>query len=302
MKILIVCSANSGSIAPFIKEQVDSLVNIGLEVHYFYITKKGAIGYIQSRKELICKIHEFNPNIIHAHFGLSGLLANLQRKVPVVTTYHGSDINLLVILIYSKICIYLSKYNIFVSRKLMEKARPQLKNSSTIACGVDLSVFYPMSKGSARSMMNLKDNVKYILFAGSFHNTVKNYPLAKEAVDKLKGVELIELKGYTREQVNLLMNASDAVLLTSFSEGSPQFIKEALACNRPIVAVNVGDVMELLAGIEGCFVCKHHADEISNALGNAIEYSSIVPPDDYLLKFDNKVIANQLKAIYQSII
>ena len=93
MKILIVCSKNSGKIAPFILEQGESLLRLGVEVDYYPIVGKGFMGYWKSRKSFLHKIKTCQPDIIHAHYGLSGLLANSQRKIPVVTSYHGSDIN-----------------------------------------------------------------------------------------------------------------------------------------------------------------------------------------------------------------
>jgi glycosyltransferase involved in cell wall biosynthesis len=50
------------------------------------------------------------------------------------------------------------------------------------------------------------------------------------------------------------MNACDVLLFTSMYEGSPNVIKEALACNLPIVSVDVGDVRERLEGVAGCAV------------------------------------------------
>jgi len=104
----------------------------------------------------------------------------------------------------------------------------------------------------------LEKGKKHVLFAGAFDNTVKDPMLAKAAMNELtnKGVnaELIELKGYNREQVNALMYNCDAFLMTSKTEGSPQVIKEAMVCGCPIVSVDVGDVAERIEGIEGCFL------------------------------------------------
>lgn len=86
MKVLIVASNNRHSnFAPFIVEQADAIKRMGHEVDFFGINGKGLLGYAKNRKLLIRKIKEFNPDIIHAHYGLSGLLANMQRSVPVVT-------------------------------------------------------------------------------------------------------------------------------------------------------------------------------------------------------------------------
>ena len=135
MKILIVCSQNSGKIAPFIIDQVDALMKSEVECDYYTVKGKGILGYLKNRKGLTAKINSFQPEIIHAHYGLSGLLANLQRKIPVVTTYHGSDINISKIFIFSKICMFLSQYNIFVSEKNLNKAHLKKKKcSNTLWC------------------------------------------------------------------------------------------------------------------------------------------------------------------------
>ena len=117
MKILIVASDKNGRFAPFIEEQMAALEARGMEVMRYGITGKGIIGYLRELPALRRAIRQHHPDIIHAHYGLSGLLANLQRMVPVITTYHGSDINVPSILRFSKIAMRLSAHNIFVSKR-----------------------------------------------------------------------------------------------------------------------------------------------------------------------------------------
>jgi glycosyltransferase involved in cell wall biosynthesis len=66
------------------------------------------------------------------------------------------------------------------------------------------------------------------------------------------------------------MNACDAMLLTSLIEGSPNVVKEAMACNLPVVAVPVGDVPELLAGVPGYIVCPRDAQQLGDALAHVL--------------------------------
>ena len=93
MRILVVASYNKGYYAPFIIEQAKAIEDKGHKVVFFGIQGKGFLGYMFNYFKLKKVIKTFSPQIIHAHYGLSGLLANLQRKIPVVTTFHGSDIN-----------------------------------------------------------------------------------------------------------------------------------------------------------------------------------------------------------------
>ena len=93
MRVLIVARCKQGRYAPFITEQVDAIEKKGVECRYFGVDGKGIVGYLRQIPKLLKAIREFRPDIIHAHYGLCGLLANCQRRIPVVTTYHGSDIN-----------------------------------------------------------------------------------------------------------------------------------------------------------------------------------------------------------------
>lgn len=306
MKVLVVCSFKEKlkeHVAPFVIEQVEALRASGLECVVFLVKGKGVLGYLKQLKPLKDKIKDCRPNVIHAHFGLCGLLANLQRKVPVVTTYHGSDINDKKAFLFSKMAIWLSAWNIFVSRKTMEIAKPK-ENHTLLPCGIDLSDLQLTSKSEARKRMQLNLDKQYVLFAGAFDNQVKNAPLAKKAVELLNcpEVELLELMGYTREEVTLLMCAADAFLMTSFNEGSPQVIKEALACGCPIVSVDVGDVKERIDSVEGCLVAEtREPNELANLLKKALSFDGKTKGRDKILAdgLDNRQVAEKLLVIYE---
>jgi len=303
MKILIVCSSNSGSIAPFILEQGDALTGIGVVVEYFTIRGKGIAGYLGNYKKLLAKINGFNPDIVHAHYGLSGLLANLQRKVPVVTTYHGSDINKAWIFRFSRLCMMLSAHNIFVSSKNQTIAG-LTRNQSLIPCGVDINLFSPVDKVLARKDMGLDNAFTYILFAGAFQNKVKNAALAQASVAGIPKVTLLELKDYSREQVALLMNAVDVALMTSFTEGSPQFVKEAMACNCPVVSVPVGDVSEVLTGVEGCYISTYEPADVAEKIRLVLETGKRIEGRERIiyLKLDSDSVARRILEVYNSVI
>lgn len=305
LKILIVCSKNSGKIAPFIAEQADFLIKANCKVDYFTVEGKGARGYLKNRKQLLNKISDFKPVIIHAHYGLSGLLANLQRRVPVVTTYHGSDINNKKVLRFSKITMSLSRFNIFVSKKNIETAKPE-KNYTLLPCGVDRNTFFPLNnKTEIRTKLNLDISKRYVLFSSSFDNKVKNYDLAKKSVEKLENITLLELKNYSRRQVAELMNAVDCALMTSFSEGSPQFVKEAMACNCPVVSVNVGDVNENLTNVINSYVTSNYDEfEIAECLKKVFFTNKQSNGCERIieLKLDNELIINELINIYNNIL
>jgi glycosyltransferase involved in cell wall biosynthesis len=301
MKVLYVISGNSTKISPFIKEQTQAISKNGIEMTFFFIEGQGMFGYLKNLKRFYNKIRTTKPDIVHAHYGLSGLFANLQLKVPVITTFHGTDINNFVLRQFSIVALLLSKYSIFVSEALAKKVNAK-ENYAVIPCGVNPDLFFPIDKVLARQKLGFKQDEKLILFSNSFDIHEKNYPLAQSAVDLLDGdIKLIELKGYSREEVNLLMNACDVSLMTSFSEGSPQFIKEAMACNCPIVSTDVGDVKSVIKNTDGCYITSFEVKDVVLNLNKALAFKKRTNGIDNVGNLMNDIISKKIIEIYKKI-
>ena len=356
MKILVLASDKSGKFAPFIEEQIVALQQTGVEIIRYGVTGKGITGYLRELPALRRFIRAERPDIIHAHYGLCGLLANLQRLVPVVTTYHGSDINVPSVLRFSKIAIRLSAWNIFVSKRNIaiairrkgEEAKRLSGKYALLPCGVNIPKPWSELKDQKVEQLTLNQwvqsvlskDVKNVLFAGAFDNAVKDPELAKAAVEiaqaqiednKIKEninnqqhrqlesttlranqhpcaiheIRLVELKGYTREQVNALMYNCEVLLMTSRTEGSPQVIKEAMACGCPIVSVDVGDVAERTSGVEGCYVVpSRDPKDIAQALLQAIAFTSKTNGREKIIEMglSNEQVAEQMIEIYKQVL
>lgn len=305
MKVLIVANHNKGFFTSFIVEQADALRQVGVEFDFFGVRGKGALGYLSNRKNLLKKIKKFQPDIIHAHYGLSGLLANLQRKVPVITTYHGSDIHTGgTILFLSKLSIWLSAYNIFVSKRLSDQSGYHGKKKAIIPCGINCTVFHPVNRDEARRQLHWDLDGVYILFAGAFDNEVKNSPLAKAATSLVQGAKLMELRGYTREEVCLAMNAANCLLVTSFREGSPLVCKEAMACGTPVVSVDVGDVKWTTQGMAGHFMATYNEHDIASCLQKAIAFQGKTEGRNRIIELglSHEYIAKRVLETYHSVL
>lgn len=324
MKVLVVCSGNMPDFdvqlhQAFVYDQVQALqaLNSQLEIDFFFIKGKGFSGYLQNFKKLKHTLQEKKYDIVHSHFALSGLLVALQRKVPMVTSFHGSDINIPILRVFSALAMLMSKKVIYVSHALNQKAL--LKNSNkdhVVPCGLDLSIFKPYShlepehlqplpiRATPSRDLRLQPSKKHILFASSFTNPVKNYPLLQAALKLIDSSNIVvhELKNMSRVEVAEMMNMVDLCVMTSFSEGSPQFIKEAMACNCPIVSTNVGDVQEVIGNSPGCYVVGFDAAELANAIQRALAFGKRTEGRDKVLKFDNQLIAKQIINIYKSML
>ena len=308
MNVLLVHSGNAvaqSSDYTFVKEQGEALREIGVNVFYFAIKGKGIKGYLSSLSKLNNAIKTNHIDLVHAHYGFCGALAVLQRRVPVVITFHNGETLSLKGKLISSIASRLSNYNIFVAQHIHDKLFGVPKGYSIIPCGIDLKLLPLVNKNDAARLMGLREDMPNVLFGGSFSNARKNYPLAKEAISLLPyEVNLIELKGFSRKEVNLLLCGCDLFLMPTKSEGSPQVVKEALACNCPIVATGVADIPELLSYVSQCYTTGFDASEIAGRIDSVLSSGQRSNGREKVIRMnlDNPQVARQIKAIYDIIL
>ena len=299
---------------PFVTEQGASLRKAGCEVEYFLI--KG--NYVKALKALKAKIREFKPDIVHAHYGLSAITAELQNLVPVVTTFHnGETLNWHVNLMSSLMSLR-AKHVIYVAQHIRDLSYFKAKNYSIIPCGVPMDQCEVMDKAEVRRRLNWDANKKHILFGGAFDNSRKNYPLLRDAVERIGGdIEIVEMKGLSRAECVLRMNACDLFALPSHSEGSPQALKEAMACNCPCLATDIADVKYLFGDEPGHFILRNprktherwdadekSLDEMVALLKEALAYGKRTKGRGRILKLglSNEQVAKRIIKIYEGIL
>lgn len=257
---------------PFVTEQGESLRAAGLEVEYFLV--KG--NYITAVRALKAKIREFQPDIVHAHYGLSCITAELQDDVPVVSTFHNGEWHNWWVNLLSSLFALRAKHLIYVAPHIREKMYFKHPHYTILPCGVNMEESNPTLYEAARAQLGFDPDTYYILFGGAFSNTRKNVALLREAIAQIakksiddnswviggnscfNKVQIIEMKGMDRKTVALYMSACDLFALPTKNEGSPQALKEAMACNCPIVATDCADIAHLL-GADG--ICNAGAME-----------------------------------------
>ena len=144
---------------------------------------------------------------------------------------------------------------------------------------------------------------KKILFSSAFSNPIKNSKLAHKAVNRLGfNVDFIELKDKSRKEVALLLNSVDVLLLTSFSEGSPQIVKEAMASNCPIISTDVGDVSEVIKNTQNCYITSYKPEEISDKLNIILSRGKRSNGRNSIIRFSNSNVADRIDEVYKAII
>ena len=308
---------------PFVTEQGEAIRALGNEVEYFLV--RG--NYVKAVGALKKKIREFNPDLVHAHFGLSAITAELQNLVPVVTTFHnGETLNWHVNWLSSLFSLR-AKHVIYVAQHVRDLSYFKAKNYSIIPCGVAMDQCVVIDRAEARKQLGWSNDKKYILFGGAFDNLRKNYPLLRDAIAKINEqspitnhqspIECVEMKNLTRSECVLRMNACDLFALPSHSEGSPQALKEAMACNCPCLATNIADVKYLFGDEPGHFILrnprktherwdadKNSLDEMVVLLKEALAFEGRTHGRERIQKLglSNEQVAQKIIDIYKQIV
>jgi glycosyltransferase involved in cell wall biosynthesis len=286
MKVLFVCSGNCKDfdIIPFIKEQGESLKREGVMVDYYPVIGKGLLGYIKAGLRLRKYLSKNHYDLIHAHFIYSGWAALIAagKKIPIVLSLMGSDANgeykgKNKIAFSSRISSFLTWFiqpfmKAIISKSFnIEDSVYQKHKSFIIPNGVNMQKFKPLPhKPGAHSSATGK---KKVLFLGSKTKPGKNFPLVQSAMQLLQDVELMSPYPVAHNDVPLYLNEADVLVLPSFMEGSPNVIKEAMACNCPIVSTNVGDVKWVMGKTKGCYIASFEPEDFAEKIKLAIHFS-----------------------------
>ncbi|MBI4646591.1 MAG: glycosyltransferase family 4 protein [Bacteroidia bacterium] len=299
--------------------QIDSIERLGIQVIKCPILKAGIKGYFGSIKRLKKILKSDKYNLIHAHYGLCGIISYLAKKrEKLIVSFMGDDIlgtnksdgsytYIGKLLVKINIGFAKKRYDYVIMKTIQMKNKSHINEKvAVIPNGVDIETFYPIIMEEARKSLNLPENKKIIIFVANPTSPVKNFSLLKNAVKFLNNpkIQIITLTNVSQATLNLFYNAANVLVLTSFHEGSPNVIKEAMACNCPIVSTDVGDVKQLISGIEGCYISSYNHVDLANKINLAISFSKRTQGRNYLIKLglDSKTIAKKITEIYAMII
>jgi len=276
MKVLVVTnmypSAADPAFGTFVGDEVETLRGLGLHVDVLFINGKSSRwGYLSGLPRLWWRLLRQRYDVVHAHYTLTGLIARAQWVVPVVATFHGAEAALGWTAPLSRWLRDRVDASIVTSRRVQEDLRaPQ---AAVVAPGVDFDLFRPGDQDQARQALGLPMDRELILFVGRAEWD-KRLDAVKETVRLLQverpGADLVLVSGQPHGAVPAYMNACDALLLISTYEGSPMVVKEALACNLPVVASPLGDVAELIGDLDGCALCDGTPEDAASMLAGVL--------------------------------
>jgi teichuronic acid biosynthesis glycosyltransferase TuaC len=300
----------------FIKSLVDSLIAANVEVEVVH-PKPGPVllRYISAAVQVFLKTLTGNYDIVHGHYCQWCLLARLQWTTPVLASFLGSDLlgdvtfdghltkkGLIITHISRWLCWQVDA----VTVKTEEMKKVAGSHAIVYSDGVDFELFRPIPRAEARAALGWDQHRFYVLFGNNPGRQVKNFPLARAAIECLqaRGVtaELVVASGLPQKTLVQYINASNAVILSSISEGSPNIVKEAMACNVPVVATNVGDVQQLIGHTQGCSVCPHDPESLAAGLEQALQHTEPTTGRSDIMHLERSVVAKQVIAVYEQVI
>ena len=317
MRVLMLTSvwptAEQPELAPFVVRQARYLRQQGVEVDVFPVRGRKRPGpYWKAWKEVHGLLARQPYDLVHAQWAQSAIAA-LPSKLPLVVTFRGSDVEGIVSArrrrtasgwLLQKIAWSVARVAneaILVAAR-MERRLPR-RDYHVIPSGLDLELFEPCPQPEAQARLGLAPGRRYILFAASPDKPEKRFSLARAAVDRLdpdSRAELIVAAGIDPRLMPLYMNACDVLLLTSAQEGSPNVVKEALACNLPVVSTDVGDVADRIGRVDGCELCQRDDPAVvAAALAAVLKRGRRVKGRAAVGGLDEAILTRQVIAVYE---
>jgi glycosyltransferase involved in cell wall biosynthesis len=308
----------------FVREQINGLRAAGLDVRVLFADRRreGPMVYFSwLRNEVRRAVAEFEPDVIHAMYGgvMADRIARRHHLRPVVVTFRGSDVLGENLSGWTRKII--SRHGITCSRRAAKAADGvvvvarhlihALDGAVTadkvrvIPSGIDLDRFKPIDPAACKQKLGWSARSFHVLFASNNGDPVKRPWLAKAAVAQMspaaRPAEFQPMTGIATTEVPVWLNAADALLLTSLHEGSPNIVKEALACGLPVISVDVGDVAERIEGIEGCHLAAAEPSALAAKLDLVRQRGGRLNCRARLKEFSIQSAAQQLKEFYEEI-
>jgi glycosyltransferase involved in cell wall biosynthesis len=322
MKVLVATAMyptpENPAFGSFVRTQIESLQRIGVDAEPFVLTGQNRkLMYARAVRDLRVRLRSNHVDVVHAHYSYVGMVARMQHSVPVVLTFHGDDLLGTVgpsgrTTNTSKLISGLGRAlarrvdAVIVQSDQMARELPRVNNLHVLPHEVDLEVFAPTDTQRARLELGLHLDRRYLLFAASPDVPVKNYPFARDVAERIRQVhpdsELLVVHREPQPRLALYMSACDVLLFPSYQEGSPNIVKQAMACNLPIVASDVGDVEHVIGTTPGCTTCPLDLDTFVAAARQVLERPERTRGRGAVLDLAPDQVARRLTAVYESVL
>lgn len=285
----------------FVERQVEALRRAGVSVDVLFVNgRESKINYARGVRELRRRLRLKRYDLVHATYVFSGVIARAQVHHPIVVTHTGIEA---LQSWQAPLCWFVSRVvDEVVVRSEEMKRRIGLPRATVIPSGIDLDVFRPQSQAEARARLGLSTEGRIVLFVGE-PRPEKRLDIVEGAVARLRAdgsdVELVTVCGKPQAEVPLFLNAADVLVLPSENEGSPGAVKEAMACNVPVIATDVGDVAERVAHTDGCYLAERSAEDFAEKMRLVFERGGRTRGRDAVAELAWPRVTEKLLEVYE---
>ncbi len=300
----------------FVDSQIVSLQNLGVKVSTFDIgIGHSPFNLVRKWKDLKIEIDKLKPDLIHAQFGTTVAMLCVFSGQPVVLSFFGPDLLKRDIIssprwvighLLSNLSVLRGQGIICVSEQLRQALWWRRNKAMVIPHGVNLELFSPGSQIEARKKLSWGLTHPVIVISVRNDPKGKGLDLAKSSMKVVRtilpDVELKVITNVLHDRMPLYFRAADVLFCGSKSEGSPNVVKEALACNLPVVSVPVGDVVERLVGVYPSAIVPRDPDEIGKALADILKKRKRSNGRDKVGHLSLDKIARRVLGVYQMVL
>jgi len=300
----------------FVDRQIDSLRKAGVKISIFDVgTSHSPVQIFRKWLRLRRMVRKLCPDLVHGHYGtIVGLLVVFAGR-PSIISFCGGDLipghSFSVVRVYSgfvlsNIAALRAKLLICKSESLRQALWWCKDRAVVIPNGVDLDRFCPGPQDIARKQLGWDQESQVVLFNAGSDPKRKGLNVAQEAMKvvrrQLPNAKLCVISDVKPDVMPVYYRSCDALLSASLSEGSPNVVKEALACNLPVVATSVGDVEERLAGVQPSAVVPRNAEAIGEALVKILLERKRSNGREQVANLSLEHIADRVIHVYQSVL
>jgi teichuronic acid biosynthesis glycosyltransferase TuaC len=306
----------------FMLTTLEGLRELGVSIHLEYLGNLRSISKIMKAQNRLEKLAK-NFDLVHVQYGSACALASVKiTSCPKIVTLRGSDWNNVFTkkwsenihsIISTRFTLWALKsfdYVITVSDRMTNDVRRKFPSTNimSIPSPINLNLFKPIEKSVARNNLGFPGNTeKWILFTtNDIKNPLKRFDIAKKTIDllneKSQNFKLRIANGLKHSEIPLFVASCDLILCTSVSEGWPNSIKEALACNIPFVSTDVSDLKNISELEPSCRLCLPDATELAYNIQDVLQKEYVNNLRKYVEMMSMPNVSLQIFQLYEKLI
>ena len=286
--------------------QVEVRIPSGVQSHPLSVTRT-PIGFIRALIKLKRLIKEIKPDVVHSHMvhaNLNARLTRLFQRIPVLictahSSHEGGSLLMLAYRLTDSLADLTTNVSEHALNEMLRKKAAWPNRTAVIHNGIDTNRFAPdiSTRAQIRAALGLEDQFVFMavgriepeknhaLLIRAFARILPTHPQAKLIIvgngSRQKELEMLsqslEISNEVlflgaRDDVPALLNAADALTLSSRFEGFGIVLAEAMATGKFVITTDCGGIAQAIRGI-GTVVPVDDEAALAQALSAAINLS-----------------------------